>query len=154
MADYNSIHSGVEIDAAVTFHKDIVEDTWVAVIRGDATAGVYEIASQISHYTKIGRVVHLESRITLAAAITGGGAGYLQITGVPVTKMANSAPKGALSAIGIDFTGALLNIAFDSEAASSILKIIETVDNGASIDLPIAAIAANDEIHFSITYFA
>jgi len=129
------------------------EGTWTAVIRGSGTAGTYEITSQNSNYTRIGRVVHLESQITLAGSITGGGDGNLQITGCPFTKMASSSPVGSVITQGVDFTGTQLNVTFITGSATSTLCILETVDNAAFVALPITAIAANDKIYFSITFF-
>lgn len=132
---------------------DYEEGTWTAVIRGSGTAGTYEIDSQKSNYTKIGRIVHLESSIDMAAALTGGGTGTLQITGCPFTKMANSFPVGSITVAGINFTGTYLNICFFASAATDILYIRETVDDGANVSLPISAILANDTMRFSITFF-
>ena len=132
---------------------DYEEGTWTVVIRGSGTAGTYEIASQDSSYTKIGRVVFLESRISMAASVTGGGDGYLQITGCPFTKKASSIPAGSVFVQGIDYTGTYLIIAFIGSSATDILYITEMVDNGNAINLPIAAISADDLIYFSITFF-
>jgi hypothetical protein len=133
--------------------NDYEEGTWTPVIRGDATAGTYELSSTNATYTKIGRQVTLAAQITLAGSITGGGSGYLQITGAPFTKGNNMAFVGATQLVGVDFTGQYVSVKFVSVSSTAILFFAETVDNGASVDLPISSIAASDSIAFTITYF-
>ena len=132
---------------------DYEEGTWTAVIRGAGTAGTYEIATQFCNYTKIGRTVHLDGYILLAASITGGGTDYLQITGCPFPKMASANTIGVVGTSGVDFTGTQLNIRFITNSETSVLYIVEMVDNASAIDLPVASISANDTISFSITFF-
>lgn len=132
---------------------DYEEGTWTAVIRGSGTAGTYEITTQYSNYTKIGRVVHLESTILFAGTVTGGGTGYMQITGCPFTKMTGSAPIGVVGLDGIDFTGTQITVGFIARTITDILSFAEIVDAGAIVDFPISAIGANNTIGFSITFF-
>jgi hypothetical protein len=133
--------------------NDYEEGTWAPVIRGDATAGTYEVSSTNATYTKIGRQVTLAAQITLAGSITGGGSGYLQITGAPFTKGNNMSFIGATALTGVDFTGQYVSAKFVSVSPTAILFFAETVDNGASIDMPISSIGAGDSIAFTITYF-
>jgi len=139
--------------ANVNALDDYKEGTWTAVIEGADTAGTYEIDSQYSNYTKIGRVIHLESRIILAGVVTGGGAGNLNITGCPFTKMANSRPIGSVTVFDVDFTGTYLNSCFVGDTASSILMVMQTRDNDSFIALPVTTVVADSRIYFSITFF-
>ena len=130
------------------------EGTWTAVVSGGGTAGTYELAQNNCQYTRIGRVVHLQAYIRLAAAITAGGTSYLKITGIPFAKSASSSPRGTITLIGVDWTaGANLALCFDSFGASSNLVIDETNDNAATTNTQIAGVSADDYILFSITYF-
>jgi hypothetical protein len=133
--------------------NDYEEGTWSPTIRGSGTAGTYELATDYTTYTKIGRQVTISGAIRLGTSITGGGTGYLQITGLPFQKAANTQAMGSVLLNGVDFTGSYVTISFTSVSASSILYLTETVDNSTPIDLPISAVAANDEIVFTITYF-
>lgn len=131
------------------------EGTWTAAIAGAGTAGTYEIATNQCTYTRIGRAVHLQGRIVLASSVTGGGTGAITITGLPFAKAANSAPQGAVSLGSVDLPAdiASLAISFASVGASSTLVITEVMDNAAATNTGVSALAANDEIAFSITYF-
>jgi hypothetical protein len=132
---------------------DYEEGTWTAVARGGSTAGTYEIASQISNYTKIGRAVCLEANITMAASITGGGAGDLWITGLPFTKMANSGAGGVSSFEGVDYGGVSQVVVFQSSGSSAVLNFLGSNDNAGSSTTAITGLSANDVMRLSITYF-
>lgn len=142
------------LNELIKFYNTIKTDTWTAVIRGNTTAGTYEIGTQNCRYTRIGRRVFLDVYIRLAAAITGGGVGYLQITGAPHTKIATTFPQGSvlLESINTSVTGSSLSLSFDSVNATSVLYLAETSDNAASGRVPISGVSANDEIYGSICY--
>jgi hypothetical protein len=134
--------------------NDYEEGTFTATVAGSGTAGTYEIASQLSTYTKVGRQVTIASRIIMAAAVTGGGTNGLRIAGMPFTKAANTFPLGAVYLEGVDYTAtASLSAAFDTTSTSTTIYFIETNDNAAQSSIQIAGVAANDVITFSITYF-
>jgi hypothetical protein len=127
--------------------------SWTAVIRGSTLAGTYEIASQLTRYTRIGRRVWLDFYIVMAAAITAGGTGSLQITGLPYAKAADTLPVGPVSVDGYDTSAnANLVVTFAALTASSILNIREYYDNAGANGLAITGIAANDIINGSICY--
>jgi hypothetical protein len=131
--------------------NDYEEGTWTPVIRGSGTAGTYEL-THISHYTKVGRMVTVSTSIAMASSITGGGSNYLQITGLPFTKAANTHAIGAVEVNGLDTVGNYLVVKFITVGASSILFLSEVNDNASPSDLPISAISALDGIGFTITY--
>jgi hypothetical protein len=131
---------------------DYEEGTWTPVIRGANTAGTYQLSSA-SHYIKIGNQVTATSRITMAGTITGGGAGYLQITGLPFSKGNNIYAVGSCDVIGLDTTGNYLTVQFVTLSSTSVLFISEINDNASAVDLPISSLSANDAIGISITYF-
>jgi len=131
---------------------DYEEGTWTPVIRGANTAGTYEIASHYSHYTKIGRQVTVTTRIIMAASITGGGSSYLQVTGLPFAKVANTEAQGVIDTKGIDTLGNYIVLKFVTIGSTSVVYIYEGYDNGNPTDLSISALSANDEFGFTITY--
>lgn len=128
-------------------------DSWTPVISGAGTAGTYEIATNQSRYTRIGRRVFLDVDIVLAAAITGGGAGNLQITGVPYGKMDATLPQGSVRLNGVDYAAsASLSIQWNASSGATALLIAETNDNAATTFTQISGVAANDRIAGSISY--
>ena len=133
--------------------NDYEEGTWTPTIRGSGTAGTYELATDYTTYTKIGRQVTLNGQIKLGTSVTGGGTGYLQILGAPFTKAASTVAAGAVVLSGINFTGDFVSISFASLGATTTIFLPETVDNASSNDLPISAAVANATIQFTITYF-
>lgn len=126
---------------------------WTAVIRGSGTAGTYEIASQNCRYTRIGRRVWLDVFIQMAAVVTGGGTGFIQITGVPFVKIANSIPIGGVRVDGVDWTaGANVVLSWNDSGVSSTLVIDEVIDNASAGNVAISGLGANDAIYGSICY--
>lgn len=131
------------------------EGDWTAIVQGSGTAGTYEIASQESHYYRIGDWVFLSTYITLAGALTAGGVGDLNITGVPFTKRASHNPVGTITLSGVNWTaGANLAIAFSTDDESAVLRVVETNDNAAGAALAIGSLAASDLIAATICYLA
>ncbi len=127
--------------------------SWTPVVRGSGTAGTYEIATNFSRVTRIGRRVWLDFGIVFAAVITGGGTVDLRVTGVPYAKAANTYPIGTLQTGGIDWdAGADLGLAFDNSTASSQLIVRQTFDNASASSLPISAVAAGETFFGSICY--
>jgi len=134
---------------------DYEEGTWTPVVRGAGTAGTYELATAIGSYTKIGRLVTIQAFIILAGAITGGGTGPLNITGVPFAKANNSLYMvGSMATHNIDLTAGTITIVpiFASSAASSTLATLETHDNAGLTNTPISGVSADDIIELFITY--
>ena len=138
--------------------SDYEEGTWTPTIRGDGTAGTYELnASTAGNYTKSGRQVTISAWIQLAAAITAGGTGDMQIRGVPFSGVwpTNDYPQGAVRLGGVNFTAGSLSILFAGEASGqSVLYITSTQVNASAIFVPISGLSAGDLIGFSFTYTA
>ena len=131
------------------------EGNWTPVIAGSSTAGTYQLATAQGKYTRIGRAVHLTARIIFAGSISAGGSGDLYITGVPFAKGSDSEPMGSVTTKNVDLTaGAIsLNVAFLTSGSTSTLYLSETIDNAATNNVGISAVAASDQIKISITYF-
>jgi hypothetical protein len=133
---------------------DYEEGTWTPLFRGQATAGTYEVDTLYGTYTKVGRQVTASCFARFDSSITGGGTGYLVVYGLPFAKGAQQQVSGSVLFDGVDFTGSFASVTFTSSTgSSSILYFSETVDNGASVAMPLSAISADDVICFTITYF-
>ena len=134
---------------------DYEEGSWTPAVRGSGTAGTYQLSVAEGQYVKIGKQVTLTCRVTFASSITGGGTGYLQITGGPSFNNATAA-YGAVSQSGLDMTTnyTWLTATFISTSGTTILYLDENGDNVFSNDFPISGVSASDSIRFSITYIA
>jgi hypothetical protein len=128
--------------------------SWTAVIRGSGTAGTYEIATQYCRYTRMGRRVILDVWIQLAAVVTGGGTGDVQITGAPYAKKANTLPQGPLRLDGVGYTAgnALVLSHFSTADATAVLALVEVVSGAGAAAIPVSALDASDFIIGSICY--
>lgn len=126
---------------------------WTAIVQGSGTAGTYEITTQESQYCRIGDWVFVSTYITLAGALTGGGAGDLNIAGLPYEKRADHNPIGTAAFGGVNWTaGANLTSNFTTDGESSALKFVETNDNAAVSIVPIGGIAVSDLLLATICY--
>jgi len=151
--DPNMRRRVIEILNQLTELLPVESGTWTATIRGSGTAGTYEIATQYSRFTRAGRRIWLDFYITLAGAITAGGTGFIQITGAPFSKAADSDPVGAVRLSGVDWTaGSQHTASFIAVTETSTLYIDEYPDNGAQTQLQISGLAAGDSIIGSICY--
>lgn len=130
--------------------NDYEEGTWTPVVRGSGAPGTYQLASSSAFYTVVGRLVTLHMTLTTAGTVTGGGTGYLQITGVPFANAAFA--TGAVYLQGIDFTADYVVCNFTSASGSTTLYFEEVRDNAASGDLPVSAISTNGTIRLTLQY--
>lgn len=137
---------------------DYEEGTWTPAVQGASPNGTYQTAAATyGTYVKIGKIVHINCYITLASSITGGGGAYMVISGLPFSKIANSFSSGAFGCNGIDFDADTMwaTIQFTSTTFNTgSLYVSQIKDNGAAVDLPISAVAANDIMWFSLSYEA
>lgn len=132
---------------------DYEEGTWTPVIRGSSTAGTYEQQTTFASYTKVGRLVTVQAYIKLAAAITGGGTGLFQITGLPFAKGANTSwGAGTVFTSNFDYGGVSLAVTFATSSSGSGLVMIGSNDNAGWSYSQISGAAANDEFSFTISY--
>ena len=133
--------------------NDYEEGTWTPTIRGSTTAGTYEIQTNGCTYTKIGRQVTLNVFIQLAGSVTGGGAGDLQITGIPFAKGSNSNPVAAVYLALGTFTGNAPTASWTSFSASSTILLNQIASGGFGSAIPISFASAGAYIAFTMTYF-
>lgn len=128
------------------------EGTWTPVVRGAATAGTYELATASGQYVRVGNQVTIWCRIVAAAVVTGGGAGYLQITGAPFANANSTA--GTVYGAGLDMTNGYtwLVAAPIAGSGTTIWYLEECGDGQNASDFPISGFGVNDTIKFCATY--
>lgn len=133
---------------------DYEEGTWTAVVKGDGTAGTYELQTNQSTYVKIGNFVYLNCNLRLASSITAGGTGALIITGLPFTKSASQGAFGSSYLSGVDIPASVLYVttSFYSTNSSATLYFAGIKDDAAETSVLISGVLANDYIGFSIGY--
>ena len=66
---------------------DYEEGTWTPTIKGTSTAGTGTYSVQVGTYTKVGRVVYFQGRLTWSAHT---GTGDMQIAGIPFTSLSTT----------------------------------------------------------------
>lgn len=142
---------------SATLYDVDVPVSWTPVVKGDGTAGTYELNAGVTvcTVTKMGSLITANAYIVLAAAITGGGTGNLVISGLPIPKRAGSAAFGNGVFSGVDLaTGAQISCYFGTTNTASDLLFWQTTDNASVTLLPVAGVSASDVIAFSVTYEA
>jgi hypothetical protein len=132
---------------------DYEEGTFTVSVRGSNTAGTYTISSQTCAYVKIGRLVSVSIAIGGFSAATGG-AGYMQITGMPFTN--SFAVAGTVQGNNLDFNASTLYsiVDFISSSGQTILYFRDVRDNANGADFSIAGISTSTAgIIINLTYF-
>jgi len=130
---------------------DYEEGTFTPVVRGSGTAGTYQ-ATNSGQYTKVGNIVTVNVVIQLGT-ITGGGTGYLQMTGFPFTNQGSS--TGAVQSAGLDMTTNYTWLtAMPVSDSTTIWYLSESGDNQAPSDFPISGVVSADVFRFTATYRA
>lgn len=71
---------------------DYEEGTWTPTIKGTTTVGTATYSVQVGTYTKVGRVVYFQGRITWSGHT---GTGNMQITGIPFTSLSTTNSNSA-----------------------------------------------------------
>ena len=132
---------------------DYEEGTWTPAIRGSGTAGTYQQSGATAGaYTKVGNLVTIICNIQLTT-ITGGGTGYLQITGIPFSN--SETAQGAVQMQGLDMTTNYTWLtAMPTTTGTTTWYLSESGDNQAGSDFPISGVSSNDVIRFTATYRA
>jgi len=130
---------------------DYEEGTWTPVIRGSSTAGTYQQTVTRALYTKVGRQVTLQCYITMASTVTGGGTGYLQITGAPFTAFSpNQFPNTVLAT---DMAKSVTTLYVTATWANTTIISFQENQPTTLLDFPIANAVANKTLLFTMTYF-
>lgn len=130
---------------------DYEEGVWTPVVAGSTTAGTYELQQAYGKYTKVGDLVTIEALIQLASSLTGGGAGSLNITGVPFSKPANSY-SAAAAYVALTTISETPIVTWSSFNASSVLLLQQNASGGYGTSVAITDITTGSYISFSLTY--
>ena len=131
---------------------DYEEGSWTPTVRGSGTAGTYELQSVSGTYVKIGKQVTIIADINFAGSITGGGTGYLQITGVPFANALQAVGPCTQNGLDMGANYTWLSCLFIG-ASQTILFLRQSGDNQAADTLPISGVSANDNINICVTYW-
>lgn len=127
---------------------------WTPVLRGDGSAGTYELAGSYGRWTRVGDLVTLSAEIVLASSITGGGSGNLVVSTLPFAPYSTRGKWwGSLFIDGVDIPGVFC-AAEITYSNSSYIYLIAMTDNSSYAALQPTAVAANDLMQLSITYEA
>ncbi len=131
---------------------DYEEGTWTPAVRGAATAGTYELATATGVYTKVGNLVTVSCVIVAAAVVTGGGTGYLQITGFPFAN--GNAAIGTVRLAGVQMTAGYTWVVAAPIAGSGTTTwyLEESGAGQLGSDLPVSGFGVNDTIKITATY--
>jgi len=123
---------------------DYEEGTWTPVFAGATTAGTYTYnGDQIGRYTKIGRMVHVQFRLTNIVT-TSAGSGSIRISGLPFAS-SYSCTGGNLRLDNFNIQSDTNNIAVITSASASHMSIYSTRDsigdNALTVDAKINNVA-------------
>jgi len=132
---------------------DYEEGTWTPTVRGAATAGTYTLSGVSARYVKIGSQVTLWAKFGFSAA--SGGTNYAQILGLPFSYQAGGDSYGTILTNNFNFSSAAIvtaTLAQSSGSASTILNIVEVVDNSGVVDSQVSGISTSTTIGFTFTY--
>ena len=136
--------------------NDYEEGTWTPVFQGSSGTGSYSYtAGATARYTKVGNLVTLTASLMNVTAVSAMS-GYVQITGMPFAKPANTYGSGAVGInqwnLGFEVINALLEpVSYGS--ATSILYIHLLKNSAASSNLLISELSNGvSDIVFVFTY--
>jgi hypothetical protein len=124
---------------------DYEEGTWTPVIAGAGTAGTQTYATQTGRYTKIGRIVILEFRVTLTA-VDGATAGNMLITGLPFAIGLTLSGGGVGMCANVDFSAGYTQFGLLGNGGQSSVFCAQFGDNQVLSLLQAAAIQATTDI--------
>ena len=141
------INLGVTSNTDSNTLDDYEEGTWTLDPKGNTTAGSYSATAMTGHYTKIGRIVHVEYRIT--AGTISSAAGSFQIHGLPFTVGGVGYPTGSASFYNVDFNPDRRQ---DASASASYIYFLVSIDNGVWTSIQTSAMSSNHYVHGSLTY--
>lgn len=128
---------------------DYEEGTWTPTIRGDSTPGTQTYSTQSGRYTKIGRLVHVEFRVTMTAK-DGTTAGSIFINGIPFSIGATIGGGAVSDYSNVDLAAGQSQLMLVSNGGALYLK--QGGDNSSSAFIAAAAIANTTEIAGSAMY--
>jgi hypothetical protein len=127
--------------------SDYEEGNWTPVVAGLTTPGTYETAASQTRakYVKINNVVYWWFNVLMAPALTGGGSGYLTVTGLPFAVSANtvvSAGPSFLYHFGIALAANEIGTITPLASSSALIVVSFSQAGGQTVE-DISVVAAN-----------
>ena len=152
----NAVAGGINLGA--TGSANLLDDyeigSWTPTLVGADTAGTYTVVTGTSAaYTKVGRMVSVQARITLSAASGGGGTAIFG--GLPFNYASGSLPLGQCATSAVDLTNTnppTISFQPTSSGAAATLVLAETRDNAGGQSTPITAFSTSSTIYLNMTY--
>ena len=141
------INLGVTANTDSNTLDDYEEGTWTLDPKGGTSAGTYSATATAGHYTKIGRIVHVEYRIT--SGTISGAVGTFQIHGLPFTVGGVGYPTGSASFFNVDFNPDRRQ---DPNGSAAYIYFLVSVDNGTLTNINVSAMSSGHYVHGSLTY--
>ena len=137
--------------AAANALDDYEEGTWTPALAGSVTAGTYENNLAVGFYRKIGDIVYFNFRFQPNNSVTGGGSGFMIMTGLPFTiRSAAGSYTNNVSAVNVAYmyrvpitrsyatwgpsqgTNQLLLVSYEPSSAGAINQSIELISSFSS----------------------
>lgn len=122
------------------------EGTWTPVPYGASTAGSVTSGSVNGYYTRIGRMVHIECRLT--AIVLSGANGSYYIDGLPFTVGGTGYNTGAVSFYKVD----LHDYSIQVNASGTTCYFLVTRDNTTWTSLDQSVFGSQHYLFFSVAY--
>jgi hypothetical protein len=149
------VHLGVTSATAANLLDDYEEGTWTPTLTSSSGAS-RAVDSQVSRYTKIGRICYVSCQIGTIGALSGSNTGTLRVDGLPfnyngsVSKSITSdvrfqhvnLPSGIIQTTMIQNSSGTTNEFFFSS----------TFDDNSAGELGISALSTSSDITFSLVY--
>jgi hypothetical protein len=128
---------------------DYEEGTWTPALTfgGGSTGITYSV--QLGRYTKIGRIVHVQFRITLSAK--GSSTGAAVLNGLPFT-VVNSTAGAAPFALRVSSLGFVTHPQLNATNNATTATFVESATAGAAADIDDTDFAANTTVIGQSTY--
>lgn len=120
------------------------EGTWTPTVAGSTSAGTATYTFQLGRYTRIGRLVTIDSLIVYSGHT---GTGNLTITGIPFSAASSNGSVMGVACIDLTFTGQV--VAFTQ---SSTIELWGLVSGGAFVSVPMAGNLTVSALRVSGTY--
>jgi hypothetical protein len=137
--------------AAANALDDYEEGTWTPTVLGTSTPGTYTVVASGATYRKVGKLVHVQARISFSAA--SGGTGNLQIAGLPFSYTAAQAISQSVNLNDVNFSGGnYINVVHTGAGVANTLFLMRIIDGGSSAPLAITSISATSSIQFGIVF--
>jgi hypothetical protein len=137
--------------AAANALDDYEEGTWTPTVLGTSTPGTYTVVASGATYRKVGKLVHVQARISFSAA--SGGTGNLQIAGLPFSYTAAQSISQSVNLNNVNFSGGnYVNVVHTGAGVANTLFLMRIIDGGSSAPLAITSISATSSIQFGIVF--